>query len=407
METLRLSLSPIDGIKFRISADKYGEQDSELPFSDGYEDPNLFTILNTLNAFDPKYKFSSSDNQDWMVKEGILTEDGQFIHPVMRKNIGQKLYKSLFSSSIEAALHESLGRARSKDLHIQLQYSAQAIQTARLPLYPWQLAHNGLEFLAKRRVIFSHLVAHRNALSKGKRQVKQIKVLLISSTASEQIEERLQDKAFLVCNGLTKAEQENRARLLPWYEPTTEKPTYQKLLAYLTEHRTEKEKLPDIIHFDGHGVFKKRCNNPLCPKQDTNEIFYSVTQNRCTFCSNPLNSPEGFLLFESDNGNPEYISAETFTHLVSISQPALVVITACKSAYAHQSESVFNGVAQSLLLEVPAVVATPFNISEDGAAGFIEQFYRALGAKSSLLYQFALTLLQMKLANTRRMTSDV
>ncbi len=71
--------------------------------------------------------------------------------------------------------------------------------------------------------------------------------------------------------------------------------------------------------------------------------------------------------------------------MVAISKPVLVVITACKSALAHQSESVFNGIAQSVLREVPAVVATPFSISEDSTTNFVEQFYRVLGAKQSLL----------------------
>ncbi len=386
MEKLKLNLSPIDGIKFKIYADKYGEEESLLPFSDGDEDSNLFTVLNALNTFNPKYKHRKGNDKDWMVREGILFEDKHFFHEKMRENIGQKLYEALFPDKIREAVNRKRGRVGSEqDLHLQIQYDADAIQESRLSLYPWQLVHNRQDFLAKGGVIFSYLIAHRNSLAAGKRQVNQIKVLLISSSASEKDNQKLKNKELIIRNGLKKAEQEGHACLLNWYELSQEKPTYKRLSAYLTDNINEKEKLPDIIHFDGHGVFKKQCKNLYCPEKDTNKVFYPTNRKRCTFCQTPLSKPEGFLLFEDDEGKPDYISAERFANLVSIRKPVLVVITACKSALAHQSESVFNGIAQSVLCEVPAVVATPFNLSEDSTTDFVEQFYRALGAKQSLL----------------------
>ena len=250
------------------------------------------------------------------------------------------------------------------------------------------LVNNGQDFLAKHQVILSYLIAHRNSLAARKRKVNQIKVLLISSSASEKDSQKLKNKELFIRNGLKKAEEEGHARLLNWYELGKEKPTRKRLSDYLTDNINEKEKLPDIIHFDGHGAFKKQCKNPYCPEKNTHKIFYPTNRKRCTYCKTPLSKPEGFLLFEDNEGNPDYISAERFADLVSTSKPskpALVVITACKSALAHQSESVFNGIAQSVLREVPAVVATPFNISEDSTTDFVEQFYRALGAKQSLL----------------------
>ena len=119
-----------------------------------------------------------------------------------------------------------------------------------------------------------------------------------------------------------------------------------------------------------------------------NEIFYNRKIEKCKFCESRLKDGTGFLLFENEEGQPDYISAEQFTNLVKNSQPKpqLIVITACQSALAHQHDSVFNGVAQKLLQIVPAVVATPFSISQDSTTDFIDQFYRVLGnGKSSLL----------------------
>lgn len=377
-------MSPIDGKKFKIIADKYGEEESELPFSDGNKDPNLFTVLNALNTFNPKYEHKDKNDEDWMVEEGILKENKLFFHENMRKNIGQKLYQALFPKSIQDTLNEKLGEAGSEQyLHIQIQYDANTIKKSKLSLYPWQLVNNRQEFLAKRQVIFSYLIAHRNSLPTGKRKVNQIKCLLILSTASENENQQLKKKESIIRNGLSQAQQENQASLLNWCEG--ERPTYKKLSAYLTDNLNKKEKLPDIIHFDGHGVFKKECTNPSCSHANTNEEIQSPNQNECKFCKAPLGEPKGFLLFEDDEGKPDYINAEKFANLVSISKPALVVITACKSALAHQSESVFNGIAQSVLREVPAVVATPFTISENSTTNFVEHFYRVLGAQQSLL----------------------
>ena len=140
MEKLKLNLSPIGGINFRIYADKYGEEESLLPFSDGDEDSNLFTVLNVLNTFNPKYKHRKGNDKDWMVGAGILYEDKRFFHEKMRENIGQKLYEALFPDKIREALNKKLGKAGSEeDLHLQIQYDADAIQESRLSLYPWQL----------------------------------------------------------------------------------------------------------------------------------------------------------------------------------------------------------------------------------------------------------------------------
>jgi hypothetical protein len=63
----------------------------------------------------------------------------------------------------------------------------------------------------------------------------------------------------------------------------------------------------------------------------------------------------------------------------------LAVLSACKSAYALGGNSVFNGVAQSLIWHgVPAVVAMQYKVSTKGATTFAERFYRELGNKQSL-----------------------
>ena len=381
MKKLKLILSPLDGVKFKIIADRYGEEVSELPFSDGQGDAQLFTVLSALDVIGTKYEFSNYDDRNWMRQEGLLSqEDSQFFHPKMTEHIGQKLYQSLFIGKIKQALFQALGKAEGERLHISIQYDADVIESSFLPLYPWQLVHDGQEFLADYQVTFSYLIAHKNPPPQGKRKVKQIKVLLIPSTASDEQYKSIESKQTVINQGLKKASQEGRACLLSWYQET-EKPTIKRLRAYLIEQNEP----PDIIHFDGHGFFKRKCPNPECPKRDTNQVFSSLNTQKCQFCGSVLEEPQGFLFFDRDSPGIDYISGAEFARLVGQSKPMLVVITACKSALAYKSDSVFNGVAQKLLRQVPAVVATPFSISEESATYFVEQFYRALGAKKCLL----------------------
>ena len=386
MPTLKLTLTATDNKRFTIFAENYGSETSELPFANNQENSHLYTVIDALKKLTNNYSSHPDDDQEWMISEGLLCEkDPNFFHPQMRENIGKKLYQALFKGNIEKALYQKL--ANNEDLHIQIEYDFRVSDNSTLSLYPWNLVHHGNEFLAKGRVTFSYRIAHLNSLPSGKRQIDKLKVLVISSQASENSESQLQNQELLINNSLKKAQDEGRACLLSWYKPG-KKPTFKRLQDYLTDHSKQSDKLPDIIHFNGHGVFKKKCNNPMCPKRDTNEIFYNRKIEKCKFCESPLKDGTGFLLFENEEGQPDYISAEQFTNLIKNSQPKpqLIVITACQSALADQHDSVFNGVAQKLLQEVPAVVATPFTISQDSTTDFIDQFYRVLGnGQSSLL----------------------
>ena len=121
---------------------------------------------------------------------------------------------------------------------------------------------------------------------------------------------------------------------------------------------------------------------------------------KCKKCGTALSAPQGYLLFEPDEDDDDeleanYVSAEEIGSLLqsirhddSESQQGgvrLAVLSACKSAYALGGNSVFNGVAQSLIGHgVPAVVAMQYTVSTKGATAFAERFYRELGNKQSL-----------------------
>lgn len=352
--TLKLTLTAIDNKKFIIYADGYGKEESELPFANNSENSQFYAIVNALNCISDEYSYQSNDDiKNWMIDQGFLNQDGKKLDKQMRELIGKKLYTALFPEKIKQALYQNWKSG--EDLHIQIKYDFQEIRKSNLSMYPWNLVHDGIDFLAKRQVTFSYRIDYPETPKPGKRQIDQLKVLVISSQAFENNQGQLQNQEPVIRNSLKKAQDEGRACLLSWYEPQRQRPTFKILREYFTDHYKQAHKLPDIIHFNGHGVFRDNL---------------------------------GFLLFEDEQGKPDYISAEDFADLIEIChpKPQVIVITACKAALAHKSDSVFNGVAQKLLQQVPAVVATPFSISQESTTYFIDQFYRFLGnGKSSLL----------------------
>jgi len=397
MESLRLILSDIDGTKFRVSVDKRGEEVCSFPFLKASNNSGLSIVLNALNwlpeNLDDLPDLNEYSDQVWMEEEGLLSEDRREFSLDIREKIGTQLYNALFYKKIRDFLIEDLGKISypKERLHIQLQYQADqasnsgSIHISNLSRYPWHLAHDGKEFLAARKAVFSYLIAHGSSLPILE-EVQTVKVLLISSQAVEQPSSAIKSKGKAISRGLAKARDGKKIQLLSWYRGK-KRQTLSALREYLTDYKSS-ERCPNIVHFDGHGVFKKRCLHLHCQR------VYPINQSKCE-CGRDLPEPKGFLLFETErkeNKNEQleatYVSADDFARVLSICQPSpvLVVITACRSAQAQNSSSVFNGVAQALIQEgVPAVVATPFNISEESTTDFVEQFYRALGTGRSLL----------------------
>ena len=327
MKTLKLILSATDRVRFSIIADGYSAaEDSSLPYSDEGEESNLFSILYALNWIprkkDSKPKFNTNDNLDWMIKEGILDENKEFFTPNMTKLIGKKLYESLFPTKIRDILQIFLGGCSSatERLHIQIQYAAETIEKCNLSLYPWQLVHDEEGFLAKRKVVFSHLIAFGEKKYELKKP-KQGRILLISSEATDGKMQKIKSKKPIILEGINQSEYINirdRLSLVSWITDS-KKHTFEELSQYLIQHSKDPER-PNIIHFDGHGVFKRRCRNPNCSK------FCPRDTLKCSACDWTLPAPKGFLLFENKLGKPDYRSAQTFANVIQKVRPVLVVI---------------------------------------------------------------------------------
>lgn len=393
MELFELYLSPINATRFKAIVTQSpvgeGESSSELPFIEGEKDWRL-TLIKTLESakFNPE-SFPTEEEQNWMVKETILASDRNTFHPNYQANIGKALYQALFppNSKVEKALIKSISLAEEKNtqLLIQLKIEADAVQHSRLADYPWELLHDGQRFLCHHQVGLARYIAH-DTVPPSLPPAQQVNVLLISSAACdpELGLNRLSKKEQLaIYNGLEKASDAGDIRLfeLPY-------PTLKELRAYLTQHQGNEA--PQVLHFDGHGLFGQRCSNPQC-----RTMHKSTKREQCRACNAQLPAPQGYLVFEDEFGRPDYVSGSelgTLLHQSSLSDSpnpsrgiSLCVLSACQSGMAVAGESAFNGAAQNLVSHrVPAVVAMQYSVSVESASNFAEQFYRSVGQKNSL-----------------------
>lgn len=398
MELLKVYLSPINEADFKVSVNGsrvgQAEANSTLPFwQDGIN--LLITVIKSLEAirFRPE-DFQRSGEQDWMVQVGLLVQDRKAFHPYFLTNIGKALYQSLFppGSKVEKVLQNAINLAQNNgtQLHIQLEIAADILGSTRLPDYPWELMHDDRGFLTQHQVTFSRYITYDAAPPKLP-SMEQVNVLLISSAASDPengLEKLPQQEQLAVRRGLGIAEKEGHIRLVE-----LKPPTLKALRDYLTEHRNEIA--PHVIHFDGHGLFGKCCNNTLDNGQLCRTIHKGIKINNCQRCHASLPEPQGYLVFEDETGKPNYVSAKEIGILLQqnsfiddskhLRGVALVVLSACQSGLALTGTSVFNGVAQSLIAHrTPAVVAMQYSVSVPSATAFSEQFYRSLGQKDPL-----------------------
>jgi hypothetical protein len=372
MHLFELYLTPLDGKRFKSiaksSSQSDGDGDSCLPFWDGDQDW-YSAIVKTLEVdsfpSDLGKVFKKPGEQDWMVSAKILSEKRIGFHPNYLEHIGQALYGSLFPSgemreAFQAALR--MAEVEGELLHLRLRFPKKK-RRSQLADYPWELIHDGRRFLQHRDVHVSRYIAYEGVPPSFPRQEK-LRVLLVSSRPTDlpQLPD-LEKQA--VCEGIARAERIEFDQLAV--------PTIKGLRRYLTDQ------VPQVLHFDGHGLYGKRCGSQTC-----GYVNPGVMAESCQKCGQDLPEAKGFLVFQDEWGRADYVSAASLA--ASCQGIGLVVLSACQSGMALAGESVFNGTAQQLIDgRVPAVVGMQYKVSVKEAGDFVEQFYRVLGQGRSLL----------------------
>jgi TIR domain/CHAT domain/Effector-associated domain 9 len=379
MNLFELYLTPLDAKQFRVmvtqsSIASDAEADTTLPFWAVAEDWRT-TIVKTLEATGWRSGvdvFPRPGEQDWMIAANILSGKRDNFAPDYLARIGQALYDSLLPMGrIREAFQVALrgAEAANEALHLRLKFPAEAAKRSRLADYPWELLHDGQRFLLNRDVYLSRYIAYEGVPPSLPVQAK-IQVLLVSPRPAD-VAQLPDTEQQALRDGIAKAELVGLVALKQLSKPT---------LKDLSRHLTECNPVPQVIHFDGHGIFGKKCGNDRC--QYVNPGMAAKT---CKQCSQTLPEAQGFLVFEDEAGQADYVSATSFAALLP-KGIVLVVLSACQSGMAISGDSVFNGTAQQLIdARVPAVVAMQYKVSVAAASGFVEQFYRVLGQRRSVL----------------------
>ncbi|OUL34971.1 hypothetical protein BV372_12755 [Nostoc sp. T09] len=398
MEVIGFFLNPHNDREFEVINTQHGTTKTTLPFFDGEIDyrTTLIRVIEITShgntEFNPQ-RFNS-DEANWLLQAGFLNQEETHFHSisVILPKLGQQLYQSLFpkGEKSEEILKAALQRASGDELHIQFSFEPDSVGTNRAADYPWELLHDGTRFLAWHKVSFSRYIAY-NDFAPNLPLVNKVNVLLVCSEAfdtAQDMKQLGQGDRQAITAGLELASQEGYIHLTDLAAEIGGIPTFNALQKYLTEHRGEQQ--PHILHFDGHGLYGKKCLK-------CGNIHPGITPQKCQnkLCGENLPPAQGYLVFADEKGQPDYVSAAklgaTLQNLTPSYQNtnhgslAVVVLSACQSGMAVAGESLFNGTAQKLIHHsIPAVVAMQYSVSVKAAKNFAEQFYRALGQKLSL-----------------------
>jgi predicted ATPase len=152
-------------------------------------------------------------------------------------------------------------------------------------------------------------------------------------------------------------------------------PAYLKMLRPPTIDALQAEILNgyDIVHFDGHGDFGRRC--PNCGGLNGPE------QNKCERCECLLENQKasGYFSFEREDGLLDALAAEELAEIVNSppeNAPKLVFLSACESAKGGEAS------LQNVMLKsgVPAVLGMNEPVPFAATVALAGPFYASLGA---------------------------
>lgn len=302
---------------------------------------------------------------------GVLAlMDGVHLHPNHRKDIGRQLFQTLNHGKIRLPLGTP-----GEPVHLQLRFFPEDVEPTK---FPWELLHDGYsELLPSGRIELTRCITYGERPNSLTADLP-LRVLYVAPRPADLDDlptewEALQEGVSGL-NGQVIAE-DLRQRLRTRRSTTP-------LTAEATERRLEALDQPvHLIHFDGHGAFGRRCPDRSCGK------MHGVNAEKCVRCGRSLATvdPQGYLAFEHQNGESDYVNAREFGISLGGSGVRLVMLSACRTAVV-QGWSLFDGVAPSLILAgVPAVVAMQFKIRQEEARSFVRAFYAELAQSGSII----------------------
>jgi CHAT domain/SIR2-like domain len=295
---------------------------------------NLRLILKRNNSDKPGcYQARLVDTEDLLVTFSLNDDiNKELSNPGDLEKVGKQLYECIFNEKLKEKFNEAFTENQqnyNKEKRVRLQLD---IQDTGLIRVPWELFHDGKQFLTRKRV---SIVRYDKDGDKNELNINQnqMKVLIVSAAPENYAsfnEDEFTDSLLNIfqthqisCEILKQATQED-----------------------LKEKRRNKEKY-DLFNFVGHGVFEE-------------------------------NNSGIFLIADKNSKSPALFSASELGTLLKDLNVKLACFCSCQTGKTS-SENKYRGVAQNLIGQnVPVVLAMQGDISQVIGKNFFEQFYRQL-----------------------------
>lgn len=322
-----------------------------------YLDPDDRTILHNLSdEWDPRPYWLPSEASDPL--------------PDLPVRVGRSLYQALFPGRIGEAFRQMRYQVSTEPggvpLNLRLQFEPADPITCR---YPWELLRESLEAppLMLQTPITRYLLTGDPIPNLSFNTPLSVTVVVarpedmepLKNTDRQQIEEALQGPGV----------HQDSVKIVP------AQATFESLLKVVVDHQ------PQIIHFDGHGAFGRFC--PQCKGQKpSRRTFVEWWIPRCpeTDCQYDLQAEksEGYLIFEKDDGQADYVQARYISDRLAFHKPKLFILSACQTATVTEG-AIFNSVAPALVRAgIPAAVAMQFSVEAVQMGKFCGQLYQSL-----------------------------
>ena len=255
----------------------------------------------------------------------------------LSKQFGGRLFDALFDDDVRAALRSSIRASEEQGagLRIRLRFG----NTPELADIPWEYLYDGnanrFLTLSRETPLVRYLDLSRPVEPLQIQAPLRILVMISDPSDYDRLDVEAEWQRLLAATanlrerGLVEIVRLDKATLL-------------ELQRQLRDNQFH------IFHYIGHGVFDE-------------------------------STDDGFLVLEEENGRGRKVSGQYVgTLLADHRSLRLAVLNSCEGGRSSRSDP-FAGAAQSLVQQgLPAVIAMQFEISDDAAAVFAQEFYMAL-----------------------------
>jgi hypothetical protein len=255
------------------------------------------------------------------------------------RDFGSRLFQALFQGRLHAVYLASRSEANSARMGLRL--SLDLTQVPELLNVPWEYLYDDPYFLSQS--IWTPIVRYLD-LPRSRRPVRvtlPLRILGMVSSPTDAIGLDTEREKANLESALQELMRDGRVEV-EWVEDAR----LSVLLKVL--QRAEAQSRPfHVFHYCGHGGYDSE-------------------------------KDEGFLLLEDELGRSDRVDGGRLATILHDTSLSLAVLNACEGGR-NSSRDPFSGVACSLVeQEIPAVVAMQFEITDEAAIIFAENFYGAL-----------------------------